>query len=110
MPDTTPSVPIYLSYRLWTRRLRRGEKGGCTEIKEEREILMYWKERKMHYDARMPSELGKVDECRMLSNMGQDHRSNLYTMFYTGNKTKDFFSLKTFSHSQIWQFLIHSNF
>jgi hypothetical protein len=33
----TPSVPIYLSLWLWTRRLRRGEKGGCTENSEERD-------------------------------------------------------------------------
>jgi hypothetical protein len=33
----TPSVPIYLASWLWTRRLRRDEKGRCTEIKEDRD-------------------------------------------------------------------------
>lgn len=35
------------------------------------QIEIYWKERKVHWDVRMTSKLGKLNECRMTSNMGR---------------------------------------
>jgi hypothetical protein len=40
------------------------------EHKMRREIEMYWKEKMVHWDAMMSSKLGKLDVCRMPSNMG----------------------------------------
>jgi hypothetical protein len=40
------------------------------ETEREREMEIYWKETKVHWDARIPSKLEKLDECRMPNNMG----------------------------------------
>jgi hypothetical protein len=35
------------------------------------DIEMYWKERKVHWDARMTGKLGEMKECRMTSKLGK---------------------------------------
>jgi hypothetical protein len=46
---TTPSVPVYLSSRVWTYKLRRS--GKCGLKNEERyKIEICWKSRKLHWD------------------------------------------------------------
>jgi hypothetical protein len=55
-------------------------------MRSEIEIEMYWKERMVHWGVRMTSNLEKLDECRMTSNMGWRE--------YNGTGCIHFFSIR----------------